>query len=288
MGEEHLFKLQLLKRRDGNDYVFLGSSRFQDAIEVKHLEKWYKEHNGQKVKFFDASFRKPFFDEYTFTAKEVIKLNKTGRLVLELSNAIFLGREELEEKSLNTEGEKQNIVEETLKNFVYENSDLVKVRKSIGLTSLYKLYMVYTSQNKTHDLWLNPRVFKNYFYVKYKQYSPQELDKFKPIVIKPKSSVARRKMNPRLFELVEVLKKANKQIYFVKPPVIKETNEISDFDSIEKVYLEFGEGAVLLDYSKVEFPKGFMRDDLHMSVYGKLLFSQILARDLEKYKEESK
>lgn len=285
LSDAMLFKVELLKNRGLNNVVLLGSSRFQDAINVKYLERWHKKNANKKGRFFDASFRGPVFEEYLFAVKEIIKLDNADSIVLEWSSAVFSDVPPAE--GLYTKGiaKESGRVERFLQNSLHEYSDLVKIRRSIGLRSIHKIYMLYTSHHMTHDLWTSPRIPENYFKARYKHYDLKTLNKIQPAILKSKVNTEEQVLNVKLQRLRDVLKKTDKQVYFVMPPVIKEQREVSfDFKSSQQINLVLGKKDIFLDYSKSGFPKGLMRDDVHLNIEGENLFSQLLARDLNKYK----
>lgn len=288
LSDKLLLKIEMLENRQDDDVVFMGSSRTQDGFDAPAFEKILFQRSQIKIKAFNAATTGQNINRYLYNLEKLLQMKDIKHLVLETS-VIGLKPGEL---GISVQGETQSeleekvvpqSLEEQLQSFMVKNSYLVKVRKSFKPKIILRLFIIWTSDKFNHDIWFRAGTLKQLVTGFYKEYSEEQIDEYKPIIIDGTfEALNAEPLNANFERIAELLQNTDKKITFYNPPVKKTASQEDCNLGRHGMYKTMAQklGVRFLDYSCGGFKKGFFKDDTHLNADGRIFFSQILARDL--------
>ncbi len=267
LSDKLLLRLAMLEYRNKDQVVFIGSSRSLDAVDAPLLSR------ELGVPTYNISSTGQNKKRFFYTLRKVLEQKQVKTLIIEFSHVNFI-KGELGFLTFNKKNEQEaNNFEEKIRNFVYKKSSMVKVRKVFKPKTFLRLLMLMTSRVFNHDIWFRSNTLAQLF-ISTKNHLDYDFD---PQILKNPNP--QRAENLSVQELLKILEKTNKKIFFLTPPVQasvvhKNCNTQTQKNNQSLPY-------VLLNYSCTGFPKDLMRDKTHLSPSGRLVFSKSLAEALK-------
>ncbi len=283
LSDKLLLKLEMLKKRENDKLVFIGSSKTLDAVDSALFNDHFNEVSDKKMKSFNMATTGQNYKRIFHTIKKVLK-SQVKVLVIETSYVNFLdgnlGFDESEKRNIN----KSNLsIEEDVQGFLSRNLHMVRLRKAFKPKSFLRLFMIFSSNIFNHDMWFRSNTIK------------QIISKFKVVqdfssqdLIQPKIISSNINGDERFRNLINLLDTTEKKIIFINPPVAKEDHERECNDENHHSYKTLSKelDTKVYDYTCSAFDQKFMRDPTHLNSSGRSAFTKILVRDLQKEIEQ--
>jgi len=283
LSDKLLLKLEMLKKREDDQLVFIGSSKSLDAIDGELFNDLFNKASPQRLKSFNMATAGQNKSRFFYTIQKVLH-SPVKILIIEISDVNFI-KGDLRfsnDSELNQNLENQPL-EDKLTSMLHDHLNIVKYRKAFKPKAILRLFMIFTSNVFNHDMWFRSNTIKQIIS------KLQPIPNFDPLkLIDPKVIDSRSFGDDKFIDLIEILKKSNKKIIFINPPVAAKVveRECSNKNHLSYKSLSSELNTKVYDYSCTGLNKEFLRDPIHLNALGRKAFTKILVRDLRVEIEE--
>ncbi len=310
LTDKILLKVKILERSPETEVLFIGSSRFLDAIDQGVFSKQLESKTGKKIKSMNGATTGIDADRFAYFSHIAAKNKHLTHVVLEASpptlnhsKAVFL-RELKKEKVKDQPAEPgpaasarkevfADKFETRLQTWVTESIALVEYRKSLRADVLLKLLVLYTADSIDPNTWSRKGIVRNLFSSSDFKMPENLSEKFTPDVITPSSidavPPAKKLRASRFYENLQVISgifsESGMEVIWVAPPVTEAMwtkNSSLKYTQYYKA-TAFRYGSFFYDCAGSDLGDEFYRDPTHLNVKGRALFSTVLADQLAEH-----
>ncbi|MDC0259402.1 hypothetical protein OAK43_04110 [Verrucomicrobiales bacterium] len=297
LSDKVLLKAEIPERSPETKVLFIGSSRFLDAIDHTVFSEVIAERTGNEFKSLNGATTGFDGARFAYFAEIAADSPQLTHVILEASSpSLQDGKLDFpDQKSVPEVPENErkevfaDIFETHLQDWLTQNIALVKYRKSLRPKVLLKLLVLFTADSIDPNFWMRKGIARNLFGSSEFDVAEDFIDNFKPDVITPTTiTESPENLNPNhIYGNLENLstifsKNRNLTVIWVAPPVSKEKRKGNYSEKFTGFYqdIAFRFGSTFYDYAGLGMDEEFLRDPTHLNAKGRALFSTILADQL--------
>ncbi|MCB9426617.1 MAG: hypothetical protein H6584_06270 [Flavobacteriales bacterium] len=284
LTERVRIKSAMFQNRNSTQILFLGSSRFNDAIAPKKIVQFLENNNDIKLRAFNGAFAWNNIQNLDFFFNKAIGKPGLDVVVIEVSpfHLFFENKEELEQEGIDA-------VEYKLQNYLAEHLKLARWRRSFRVENLIKtpfiVFSDYLDGTEIYRTNLIQDVLDNKGY----QFTDSIRKLWQPGLIvpnQPMSGYGEDSVMHILQNIVKLSEKHNVDLLFVIPPTVNERNEKENSKETLDFYQNVANntGHTILNYGTLNISENLFSDkDSHLNKEGRSYFSSSLAEVIAKY-----
>ncbi len=258
--------------------------------------------NKDRISFqsFNAASIRMSPQKYLQSLNEAFKNQAANLFIIEISEGIFSQSDSkatiltskqaksADEISINHDQglkiEGETGIEGFLQDFFYDNFILVQQRHALKLKTALRLLMLKSAGYIPSERWFRSGIIKSFFAKDivfmeedYKKYSPQIYQKSSEhtVYVQPDHEVFKN-------ELMHLFKNINNKYILINLPVkikVREQECTSKNREFYK-YMVYQLDTTVLDFSCLDLPNDFFKDEKHLNYRGRVFFSKLLAHHL--------
>jgi len=278
--------------------LFIGTSRFVDAIDQSAFSTAYHQQSGNDAKSLNVAIAGMIGEEFQSFAELASQRDTLEVVVLEASYPSLLsspGRTapqittaDSNDRTVPADTNFSNCIETALTTWISHNVGLVRNRKALRPNTLSNLFYLYSSNYIDPAIWSRRGTLVSLFenpdldlYDEIMHFAP-------PRVIQPDSSLqmideeAPDEIYINLKTVSNFFKDKKTHAVWVAPPLSQEYNT-NESDKIVRASIARDFDVIFIDYTGINLPDYYFRDSSHLNKNGRAIFTRLLARDLAKY-----
>ena len=297
LSDKVLLKAEILERSPETTVLFMGSSRFLDAIDHTVFSDAIAERTGTDFKCLNGAATGFDGARFGFFADIAARNPNLTHVILEASSP-SLGNGKLDFPDQKTapkvtDNERKevfaDVFETRLQDWWTEHIARVKYRKSLRPKVLLKLLILFTADSVDPNIWMRKGIARNLFASSEFDVAEDFTEHFSPDVFTPSTiTEIPERLNPnhiyKNLENVSSILSKNKNliVIWVAPPVSQEKQKGNYSAKYTRYYqtIAFRFGSTFYDYAGLGMEEEFLRDTTHLNAKGRALFSTILADQL--------
>lgn len=296
------FQIRVFERSpDDTAALFVGTSRFADAIDQSIFARGVENRTGQPVRAFNGAMAGINLEEILSFAEVVCASETLPRVIVEASGPALTegpGEKTVEEEkdpALQGIGEKRfpDRFENRLQGWFAEHSSLVRYRKAFRPRTFLRLGVLYTANFVDPGKWSRKGVIRGLLTSAEFEIPAAEFNALQPLRFGPGveerfagqvdgNEILGDPVYRGMRRVAEALEKGSAEVIWVTPPLSEYLHEIEGSTRRRAIYERIAEefGVRILDYSTLELDESLFRDRSHLNKKGRTLFSRLVARDL--------
>ncbi len=305
LSDKLLLKAAILERSPDTNVLFLGTSRFVDAIEQMRFAEELESITGKKTKALNGATTGSQGERSAYFAKLAVKHEGLTHVILEatppaLKNGDlgFTDESGLAPAVAGAGDDDERFAtrfENRLQDSVTSNVALVKYRKAMRPKTLLKLPVLYMADSVDPNTWSRKGLLRSMFTSPDVEITEELAAKFKPEIITADDLPDDAKPHPstelydNLIRLSDIFAESGIQVIWVAPPVSEEKLRSNYGRKYTRMYQAIAAkyDTVFYDYAGTPMDAEYLRDPTHMNANGRRLFSTVLARELAERFEET-
>ena len=304
LSDKTLMRIKIFERSPSDlGLLFIGTSRFVDAIDGPLFSKGIKERSGKTLRTLngataglDVTGMIRFAD--AASQREGLKVVVLEVSVPSLASPISHPKEEPGEAVSQVAPKKPGfgpLLEETLQAGLAKQLGIVTYRKALRPASVFNLLALYSGNVMDTTIWKRKGLLRELFSSSDPGINEEQFSKIVPAVTAPVESGTGSGTMPdpsrnasangeleNMVRLAETLADSGVKVIWVTPPVTPGVagSEGGEGRVAAYRYMASHYGTHVFDYSQAAIPADCYRDPSHLNKKGRTLFSKLLARDL--------
>ena len=302
LSDKMLLKAEILERSPETRVLFLGTSRFLDAIDHEAFSGELKKRTGRRIKSLNAATAGLQSERLAYFAEKAVEHPGLTHIIIEASPPAMGKGGPLELPGAKAADAKESSqdkvqrfadrIEGNLQEALVDRVALVNYRKALRPKTLVKLFVLYTADYFDPNIWSRKRPLEAIFFPRTVEIDEKWIESFQPVVMKkgPKERSAERSPPDseeyrRIREIARIFEGSGREVIWVAPPVSGRAVRGSHNRRLTRIYEavagEFDQD--FLDYAGLGIEEIYLRDATHLNAKGRNAFSKILAAHLETY-----
>lgn len=294
-SDKLLLKVALLERNPETKVLFLGTSRFLDAIEDRQFTTEIERLTGREIVAMNAATTGSQGARFAYFARIAAENAHLTHVILEASPPALhdgdLNFPDAITPDVPAEEEGATFatrIENKLQRWVTGNVAIAKYRKTLRPATLQKFVVLHTADIIPPNAWARKGIVRNLFVKPDVALTEEIAAEFQAEIIRheegeaPPRRLRRGDTIDNLNRISEIFASSDIEVIWVAPPVSKA--EISDShnpkltDYYRDIALRFGSD--FYDYAGSAIDDEFLRDPTHLNANGRFVFTTMLARAL--------
>lgn len=299
LGDKPLIKNQILKQMGLQEIAFYGSSRTNDSVDGFVVSKSLKELlKKEAYPVYNVATAGIGRKRYFYTLEQALAADLAKNFVIEIGHGVRRIKDFTppdQAFSAPKTAEAKQDLETQLQEFFYSHLALVRLRKTLNLKSLSRILLLWISPYSNTERWFRTGVLKSFFIDKDVRYRKPDFASSLPKVYRAGALDLLQKVgsSPELSDLSDfhqelygLLKSYSSNYIFMNTPVAPAARSKECNLENQKAYLFMinNLNAKVLDFSCLDFPEKYFKDDKHLNSKGRVYFSQLVSEVL--YKEK--
>lgn len=292
LSDKILLKVQILKQAPDTRVLFLGSSRFLDAIDARTFAATMKREADVELKTFNGATTGLNIERYSYFARVASEQEGLTHVVLEASKPALIEGELgfVDDREAAAVGDAPKDLEGGLRQAFDQNISLVRYRKALRPKVLLKLLVLHTADAIDPDIWSRKGTLKQIFYRSKAAATDEQQRQHEPTIIRADANGGEpateetKQMLANMRRVAGIFRDAKVKVIWMAPPVAADQVEANSNTEITACYRRVARefDTVFFDYAARGFEAELRRDPTHLNTDGRRVFSEIFATHLAK------
>ncbi|MDG2124426.1 MAG: hypothetical protein P8J87_12045 [Verrucomicrobiales bacterium] len=296
LSDKLLLKVAILERAEETRVLFLGTSRFLDAIAEQDFTDELEKLTGERIKSLNGATTGSQGERSAYFAKLAAENEGLTHVILEASPPALqdgeLGFRDGSSPTLKVrdraDGRGVQKIENWLQEMATEHIGLVKYRKALRPKTVLKLPVLYLADTIDPNTWSRKGVLRGLFEKSDTEITDDYSSKYVPEVISKATlegvpeAVGSNEVYDNMVRLSEIFAGSGIEVIWVATPVAKEKISKNSGGKYRRYYESISHryDVPFYDYACLETDEEFLRDTTHLNASGRGVFTRLLARQL--------
>jgi hypothetical protein len=295
LSDSMLLNAKILEREPETKILFLGTSRFLDAIDHHLFTKELAIHTGVTLKSLNAATTGLQNERLAWFSEVAVANPGLTHVIIEASPPAMGS-----DGKLNFPGQNSPAVdsaetarfpdrfENRLQSWVMDHIALATYRKALRPKTLIKLFVLHTANFMDPNVWSRKRPLQSIFFPVNEEVTPQMIANREPAIVAPgptPATVPSGETFANLKKIADIFQSHQLKVIWVAPPVSSQQVSANHNPLFTSYYQTISNhmGATFYDYAGQGWEEKYLRDPSHLGPRGRNVFTKMLAAHLARY-----
>ncbi len=295
LSDSMLLNAKILEREPETKILFLGTSRFLDAIDHHLFTKELAAHTGINLKSLNAATTGLQSERLAWFSKVAVSNPGLTHVIIEASPPAMGsdGKLDLPGHSSPVTSPAEEVrfadrFESHLQSWAMEHIALATYRKALRPKTVIKLFVLYTANIMDPNIWSRKRPLESIFLPANESVSPAMVSALEPVIIAPgpaPASTTSGESFENLKTIADIFQNSKLKVIWVAPPVSVAQVPANHNSTFTSYYQTIANqvGATFYDYAGQGWEEQYLRDPSHLSARGRSVFTKVLAAHLARH-----
>jgi hypothetical protein len=290
LSDKVLLKAQILRRAPDTRILFLGSSRFLDAIDARTFTATLERETGEEFRTFNGATTGLNVERFSYFARVARGREGLTHIVLEASKPVLIEGDLgfVDERAPSASEDAATDAEGFLRQAIVRRVEFIKHRKALRPKVLLKLLVLYTANSIDPDIWSRKGTLKQIFYRPRARATEVMKLRYEPNIVRAgvsddePATPEGKSMLANMRRVAGIFRDANVTVIWLAPPVSVDQAATNSNVEIEACYRRVAEefDTIVFDYAGCGLDESLLRDTTHLNADGRSVFSEIFAEHL--------
>jgi len=295
LSDSMLLNAKILEREPETKILFLGTSRFLDAIDHHLFSKELAAHTGIQLKSLNAATTGLQSERLAWFSKVAVANPGLTHVIIEASPPAMGSDGKLDlpgqvPPATNSaeNGRFPDRFENRLQTWAMEHIALATYRKALRPKTVIKLFVLYTANLMDPNVWSRKRPLQAIFLPVNETVTPEMVSSLEPVIVDPgpaPASVPTGESFDNLKKIADIFQNSKLKVIWVAPPVSVVQVPANHNPNYTNYYQTIANqvGASFYDYAGQGWDEQYLRDPSHLGARGRSVFTKVLAAHLARH-----